>query len=140
MSYRAFDLNRVAGALGAEIGDRSRKVLDDADIAEIRQGLLDHQVIFFTTSTSPRTHLAFGRRFGDLNILTLLPQCRITRKFSRQERGARDRRNFGGAGIRSHYLRSRRWARSSTASRLPVFWREYAVRNMYLPTTRYPRA
>ena len=41
-------INRIAGALGAEIGgvDLSQN-LSDAIIAEIRQALLDHLVIFF---------------------------------------------------------------------------------------------
>src|SRR5216684_2621852 len=70
MSYRAFDVSRVAGALGAEIsGIDLARPLDDAVIAEIRRALLDHQVIFFRDQhLTPEQHLAFGRRFGDLNV------------------------------------------------------------------------
>jgi taurine dioxygenase len=51
MSYRAFDVRRIAGALGAELaGVDLSGPLDDAVIAEIRRALLDHQLIFFRIS------------------------------------------------------------------------------------------
>lgn len=63
-------LRKVAGALGAELGgvDLSRP-LDEATIAAIRAALNEHQVIFFRDqSLTPQQQLAFGRRFGPLNI------------------------------------------------------------------------
>jgi taurine dioxygenase len=57
----------VAGALGAEISgvDLSRP-LSDETIAEIRQALLDHLVIFFRgQDITPEQHLAFAKRFGE---------------------------------------------------------------------------
>ena len=43
--------------------------LDDATIAAIRAALNEHQVIFFRDQAlSPERKLAFGRRFGPLNI------------------------------------------------------------------------
>jgi taurine dioxygenase len=63
-------IRRLAGALGAEITgvDLSRPLSDEA-IAEIRRAFLDHQVIFFRDQDlTPEQQLAFGRRFGPLNI------------------------------------------------------------------------
>ena len=59
----------VAGALGAEVhGVNLADELDDAVIAEIRQALLDHLVIFFRDQDmTPEQHLAFARRFGELD-------------------------------------------------------------------------
>lgn len=60
-------IKRVAGALGAEIGgvDLSQN-LDGAIIAEIRQALLDHLVIFFRgQNITPAQHLAFAQRFSE---------------------------------------------------------------------------
>lgn len=57
----------LAGAIGAEISgvDLSRD-LDDATVAEIRQALLDHMVIFFRDQDiTPEQHLAFAKRFGE---------------------------------------------------------------------------
>ncbi|MFZ4606012.1 MAG: TauD/TfdA dioxygenase family protein [Caulobacter sp.] len=63
-------IQKVAGALGAEIGGVDLSgALDDATIAAIRQALVEHQVIFFRDqSLTPEQQLAFGRRFGPLNI------------------------------------------------------------------------
>ena len=70
MSYRAFEVRRIAGALGAELaGVHLGEPLGDAAIAEIRRALLDHQVIFFRDQhLTPEQHLAFGRCFGSLNV------------------------------------------------------------------------
>ena len=70
MGHNSLAVRKVAGALGAEIGgvDLSQD-LDDGTIAAIRQALVEHQVIFFRDQDlSPERHLAFGRRFGPLNI------------------------------------------------------------------------
>jgi len=70
MSCKAFNLSPVAGGLGAEIfGVDLATALGEAAIAEIRQALLDHLVIFFHDQhLTPEQHLAFGRRFGYLNV------------------------------------------------------------------------
>ncbi len=60
-------INRIAGALGAEIGgvDLSQN-LNDTTISEIRQALLDHLVIFFQDQEiTPAQHIAFARRFSE---------------------------------------------------------------------------
>ena len=70
MNYNTISAQRIAGALGAEIAgvDLSRPLSDEV-IGEIRQALLDHQVIFFHDQhLTPEQHLAFGRRFGELQI------------------------------------------------------------------------
>src|SRR5262249_6744431 len=70
MNYNTISAQRVAGALGAEIAgvDLSRPLSDEV-IGEIRQALLDHQVIFFHDQhLTSEQHLAFGRRFGELQI------------------------------------------------------------------------
>ena len=70
MNYNTISAQRIAGALGAEIaGVDLPRPLSDQVIGEIRQALLDHQVIFFHDQRlSPEQHLAFGRRFGELQI------------------------------------------------------------------------
>ena len=63
-------IRKGAGALGAEIsGVDLSQDLPDAVIAEIRGALVEHQVIFFRDQAlSPARQVAFGRRFGPLNI------------------------------------------------------------------------
>ena len=70
MNYSTISAQRIAGALGAEIAgvDLSRPLSDEV-ISEIRQALLVHQVIFCRDQhLTPEQHLAFGRRFGELQI------------------------------------------------------------------------
>lgn len=63
-------IRKLAGALGAEIsGVDLAGPLSDETIAQIRQAFVEHQVIFFRGQTlTPDQQLAFGRRFGPLNI------------------------------------------------------------------------
>ena len=60
----------IAGAIGAEIeGVDITAAPDDETIAEIRQALLDHCVIFFRGQNfDAAQHKAFARRFGDIFI------------------------------------------------------------------------
>ncbi|MFN7304670.1 MAG: TauD/TfdA dioxygenase family protein, partial [Phenylobacterium sp.] len=63
-------IRRVAGALGVEISgvDLSQDLPDEV-IAEIRDALVEHQVIFFRDQRlTPERQVAFGRRFWPVNI------------------------------------------------------------------------
>jgi len=65
--FSTISVHPVAGALGAEIegADLSQELSDEV-IAEIRQALLDHLVIFFRNQDiTPEQHLAFAKRFGE---------------------------------------------------------------------------
>lgn len=68
----------IAGALGAEIGGVDvAKDHDDQTIAEIRQALLDHGVVFFRDQTlDVERHKAFTRRFGELFVHPNFPMDR----------------------------------------------------------------
>ena len=68
MNGGEIEVRPIANALGAEIHgiDLSRE-LDDATFTAVRQALHDHLVIFFRDQTiTPDQHLAFGRRFGEV--------------------------------------------------------------------------
>ena len=58
----------IAGMLGAEIsGICLSEELSDECIAQIRQALLDHLVVFFRDQElTPEQQIAFAKRFGDL--------------------------------------------------------------------------
>ncbi|HVZ08532.1 TauD/TfdA dioxygenase family protein [Rhodopila sp.] len=70
MRNQLLDIQPIAGALGAEIGGVNlADELGDGVIAEIRQALLDHGVIFFRDQVlDVDRHKAFARRFGDIFI------------------------------------------------------------------------
>jgi taurine dioxygenase len=58
---------RLAGALGAEVRGPALGRLDEAEFSAIRQLLLEHLVLFFPEQHLPiEEHVAFGRRFGQL--------------------------------------------------------------------------
>jgi alpha-ketoglutarate-dependent taurine dioxygenase len=58
----------LSGVIGAEIrGVDLKQTVSDDTIAEIRQLLLHHKVVFFPQQhLTPDEHIAFGRRFGEL--------------------------------------------------------------------------
>lgn len=60
----------AAGACGAEIaGVRIGDAIDDATIAEIRQALNEHGVVFFRDQQfGAEQHKAFARRFGEIFV------------------------------------------------------------------------
>ena len=70
IGYRTITATPIAGALGAEVaGVDIADDLPDAMVAEIRQALLDHQVVVFPgQSLTEEALMAFGRRFGDLLV------------------------------------------------------------------------
>jgi taurine dioxygenase len=72
----ALTVDRLAPALGAEIGgvDLAVAAEDDALIAEIRELLLRHKVLFFRDQDiTPAQHVAFARRFGELEVHPVYP-------------------------------------------------------------------
>ncbi len=72
----ALTVERLSPALGAEIYgiDLADAARDDALIAEIRALLLQHKVLFFRDQDiTPAQHVAFARRFGELEIHPVYP-------------------------------------------------------------------
>src|SRR3954466_6810104 len=70
MRNSPIEVRPIAGACGAEIdGVSIGGEIGDAAIAEIRQALLDHCVIFFRDQEfDAEQHKAFARRFGDIFV------------------------------------------------------------------------
>lgn len=62
-----WQVQRLAGALGAEVRGVALNRLDDAGFAGVKALLLEHLVLFFPGQhLSVDDHVAFGRRFGPL--------------------------------------------------------------------------
>ena len=91
-------IRRTAGALGAEIsGVDLSGDLEDATIAAIRAAFVEHQVIFFRDqSLTPEQQLAFGRRFGRLNIHPYVAGMAAHPEVMEIIKEPQDRVNFGG--------------------------------------------
>jgi taurine dioxygenase len=69
-SFRHIDVTPQGATLGAEVGGVDLGTnLTDGVIAEIRQALLDYKVLVFRDQPiNPAQHVAFARRFGELEI------------------------------------------------------------------------
>jgi taurine dioxygenase len=67
---------KLSPMIGAEIeGVDLRDELSDDTVAAIRQALLDHKVIFFRDQdVTAAQHIAFARRFGQLEIHPATPK------------------------------------------------------------------
>ncbi len=95
---QSLTIRRVAGALGAEIsGANLAAPLPDATIASIRQALVEHQVIFFRDQAlTPAQQVAFGARFGPLNIHPYVAGMASQPEVMEVVKEPQDRINFGG--------------------------------------------
>jgi len=98
MGHQKISVNRIAGALGAEISgvDLAQK-LDERVIGEIRRALVDNLVIFFRDQhLSPEQHLNFGRRFGALQIHDFVDGVEGNDEIIEVRKEEYEMRNFGG--------------------------------------------
>jgi len=95
---QSLNIRRVAGALGAEIsGVDLSKPLGDETVAAIRGALTQHQVIFFRDQDlTPAQQVAFGRRFGPLNIHPYVAGMARQPEVMEIIKEPSDKINFGG--------------------------------------------
>ena len=91
-------IRRLAGALGAEIsGVDLSQDLPDETIAAIRRAFVEHQVIFFRDQElTPAQQVAFGARFGPLNIHPYVAGMAEHPEVMEIIKEPSDRINFGG--------------------------------------------
>ena len=75
-SYRHFEARPLSPYIGAELhGIDLREPPSDAVIADVRQALLDYKVVFFRDQhITAAQHIAFARRFGELEIHPATPK------------------------------------------------------------------
>ena len=77
-----------AELFGLDLGEE----LDDKAVAEVRQALLEHKVVFFRDQHITRAqHLAFAQRFGELEIHPATPKDQQNPEILRIEHGPGNR-------------------------------------------------
>ncbi|MFE3741860.1 TauD/TfdA dioxygenase family protein [Streptomyces sp. NPDC059134] len=71
-----FDIRSVSGALGAEVRGIDLNEITDAQFDRIHALMLEHLVLFFPDQEklTPKAHVAFGRRFGEVEVHPFLPK------------------------------------------------------------------
>jgi taurine dioxygenase len=98
--YRHIAVERIAGSLGAEVeGVDLRQDLPDEVLAEVRQALLDHQVIFFRDQhgLTPDRQLAFARRWGEIHLHPYMQGMPDFPEVLEIRKTPADKKNFGGS-------------------------------------------
>ena len=75
-SQTGIEFKRISPAIGVEVsGLDLRQPLNDEQAQELRQALVAHKVLVFRDQNiTPAQHVAFSRRFGDLEHHPVLPQ------------------------------------------------------------------
>ncbi|WP_225730029.1 MULTISPECIES: TauD/TfdA family dioxygenase [unclassified Nocardia] len=70
------DIRPISGALGAEVRGIDLATITDSEFATVHALLLEHLVLFFPDQGDlpPAAHVAFGRRFGEVEIHPYLPK------------------------------------------------------------------
>ncbi|MFE3227927.1 TauD/TfdA dioxygenase family protein [Nocardia sp. NPDC059228] len=90
LRWQSFDARPVGATLGAEISgvDLTREQ-PDAVIAEVRQALHEYKVLFFRDQPlTPQQHVAFARRFGELEVHPFIPSSTDCPELVRFEKSA----------------------------------------------------
>jgi taurine dioxygenase len=98
MAQRTVSVAPISGALGAELSgvDLSGPLSDDL-IGDIRAALLRHHVIFFRDQhLTSGQHLAFGRRFGELQVHDFVEGMADNDEILEVRKEDYETRNFGG--------------------------------------------
>jgi taurine dioxygenase len=90
LTWEHFDVCPLSATVGGEIrGVDLTAPLADAVIAEIRRALHEHKVIFFRDQPlTSEQHVAFARRFGDLEIHPFIPPNSELPELARFEKSA----------------------------------------------------
>jgi len=75
LSWQHFDVRRLGATIGAVVdGVDLSAHLPDVVVAELRQALLDYKVLFFRDQPiTASEHVAFARRFGELELHPFIP-------------------------------------------------------------------
>jgi taurine dioxygenase len=91
-------VTQYAGSLGAEVeGVDLSTDFSEAVMAEIRQALLDHLVIFFPEQhLTPEQQIAFGRRWGELYIHPLVKGMDDYPEMLEMKKTPANKKNAGG--------------------------------------------
>ena len=72
--YGKIKVEPLTGAIGAEISGVDLRDIDDDTFAELQAAWLDHKVLFFRDQPFTQAeHVAYGRRFGELEVHPFIP-------------------------------------------------------------------
>ena len=106
LRFERIGVRPVGATLGAEVSGVDLAHLDDASFAEVERAFLEYKVIFFRDQDiTTAEHLAFARRFGELEEHPFLPAAEGHREIVRF---AKDERVVGVENVWHHDVTWRR--------------------------------
>ncbi len=135
----SISITRIAGALGAEIGNIDlSKDLDDSTVAEVRKAWLEHKVIFFRDQDiTPAQHLKFARCFGDVVEYPMVKGLDEAPEIVPVMKLAHETHNFGGMWHSdTSYLENPPMGAILVARELPPYGGDTLFSNMVLAYER----
>jgi taurine dioxygenase len=135
VAYRSIAVQRVSGALGAEIsGVDLARPLSDEQRAEIRQAWLEHLVLFFRDQPlSPDQFMAFARGIGKPIEYPFVRGIEGYPEIIEVKKLEHERVNFGGIWHSdTTYLEHPPMASMLLAREVPPFGGDTLFANMYL--------
>src|SRR3546814_7390031 len=96
----SLDIRPLTGSCGAEVyGVDISQPLSGQTVKDIRQALLDHNVIFFRDQTlTPEQHKAFAIRFGDVVVNPVYAHVEGYPEIMPVVKEAHDKYNIGEIG------------------------------------------
>ena len=69
MTYETVQVRELEGGCGAEVLGLDLTAMSNRQWDEVQRAFVEHGVIFFRDQTlTPEQHLAFGKRWGTLNV------------------------------------------------------------------------
>jgi alpha-ketoglutarate-dependent taurine dioxygenase len=97
--YESIEVKPLTPAMGAQVlGVDLGKPLDERQWKDVHQAFLDHLVLVFADQhLSPEQQIAFGRRFGTLNVHPYVKALEGYPEILDVRKEPRDETNFGGA-------------------------------------------
>ncbi len=109
-SFTQFEARRMSPAIGAELIGADLRNPTDVLVSEVRAALLRYQVVFFRDQNITRAqHIAFARKFGELEIHPATPKEQPDREVLRIAHGPNSR------GTENFWHSDVTWARRALA-------------------------
>jgi taurine dioxygenase len=127
-------IQRVSGALGAEVSGVDLAQIADADVGTLRRAWLEHIVVFFRDQPlTPARLMAFAERFGEPIEYPMLKGIEGFPMITEVKKLERERVNFGGVWhTDTAYLERPPMASMLLARETPPYGGDTLFANLYL--------
>jgi taurine dioxygenase len=103
MNGSAIEVKKLSAGCGAEVLGVDLRNLTNSQMETVRQAYVDHGVIFFREQTlTPEEHIAFARRWGDIDINKFFPANGQYPEIAEVRKEKEQKTNIGGGWHTDH--------------------------------------